>query len=81
LAFATTVHPWYICPLVLLGVAGNWRFPLAWSASVLLSYAAYRVFPYSEIPALIALEYAVLTGTLLWEYKISVSPSRLLQQA
>ena len=38
---ATTVHPWYICSLVLLCCFTKYRFALVWSGTVFLSYFAY----------------------------------------
>lgn len=39
---ATTVHPWYVANIFLLGLlAGYWRLGLAWSVLVFLSYSAY----------------------------------------
>jgi alpha-1,6-mannosyltransferase len=38
---ATTVHPWYLIPLVLLGALSGYMFPFFWSALVFLSYSHY----------------------------------------
>lgn len=67
LLFATTVHPWYITPLVLMGCFGNIRFPLVWSALIPLTYFSYTTVPYKENPWLVVLEYVVVVGFLLWE--------------
>ncbi|MDX1407791.1 MAG: hypothetical protein R3330_06645, partial [Saprospiraceae bacterium] len=40
LLLATTVHPWYLCPLVALSVFTPYRYPVVWSAMAFLSYAA-----------------------------------------
>ena len=37
----TTVHPWYLAPLVLLSVFTTYRYPLVWSVVIVLSYNAY----------------------------------------
>lgn len=73
LALATTIHPWYVCPLVALCVCTPWRFALLWSGGVLLSYATYQQYPYTENGWLIAAEYIALYGFLLkeWGQKIS----------
>ncbi len=64
---APTVHPWYIISLVLLCVFTDFRFPLFWSAVVILSYAAYAHPDYEENMPLLALEYIVVIGMMLYE--------------
>ncbi|RYU78247.1 glycosyltransferase 87 family protein [Hymenobacter persicinus] len=66
---ATTVHPWYLTPLVALSVFTRQQFALAWSALALLSYGAYRGPRYSENLSLVALEYGLLLLVLLWELR------------
>ena len=65
--FATTVHPWYLTTLVMLAVFTGYRYPLVWSFMVMLSYAAYRTFPYAENLWLVAIEYSVVAGWLAYE--------------
>jgi alpha-1,6-mannosyltransferase len=60
LLLATTVHPWYITPLVFLSVFTGYIFPVMWSVLVALSYSAYASNPVQESGWLIAIEYAVL---------------------
>lgn len=64
---ATTVHPWYIATLLLLSIFTKYRFPLVWSFVVILSYTAYGKEGFSENLWLVAIEYIVVTGFLLWE--------------
>lgn len=59
-ALATTVHPWYITTLVGASVFSHFRFPLVWSATVLLSYATYQTIPYHENLWFTAFEYSVV---------------------
>jgi hypothetical protein len=69
---ATTVHPWYITPLVLLSCFTNFRFALLWSALIPLTYFSYTTIPYEENLWLVSLEYTVVFGFLIWEvYKTS----------
>jgi len=65
--FATTVHPWYITPLILLSVFTRYRYAVVWSALVIVSYAAYRTMPYQENLWLIAMEYAIVIGLMAYE--------------
>lgn len=41
LLFATTVHPWYVAPLVAFAVLTRWRFAMVWSVLIPLTYLAY----------------------------------------
>ncbi|GAB4399423.1 MAG: DUF2029 domain-containing protein [Microscillaceae bacterium] len=62
---ATTVHPWYLIPMV--GLSFGHPLPLLWSALVGLSYGAYQYSPYHENLAWVGLEYGALAlGSLLW---------------
>ena len=63
----TTMHPWYLTTLVILSVFTNYRFPIVWSVVIVLSYQAYANIPWKENLWLIALEYLVVYGFLLWE--------------
>jgi hypothetical protein len=67
LLMSTTVHPWYITPLVALAVFTDYRFPIAWSMLVMVSYAGYSVNGYTENIYLVIAEYSLLTLTLIWD--------------
>ena len=64
---STTIHPWYLIPLVFLSCFGNYRFPLWWSFSVFLSYAAYFQNEVYENPYLLVIEYGTLMAVLIYE--------------
>ncbi len=64
---STTVHPWYIATPLLLSIFTKYRFPLLWSAMVMLSYAAYNGTQVEENFWLIAVEYLVIIGFAIWE--------------
>ena len=66
-ALATTVHPWYITPLIALAPFTRFRYPLVWGGAVVLSYAAYRTTAYTENLWLVGLEYASVYSVLIWE--------------
>ncbi|AHM62137.1 hypothetical protein D770_19430 [Flammeovirgaceae bacterium 311] len=66
---ATTVHPWYVLPLLALMPLTHLRFSLAWSGLVFLTYAGYTQTGYEEPLALVALEYAVVILVLCWDLK------------
>lgn len=67
LFLATTVHPWYLTLLIAFSVFGRYRYAVAWSLLIVLSYSAYQTFPYSENLWLVALEYILLGVWLIYE--------------
>ncbi len=64
---STTVHPWYVATPVILCVFTKYRFPVVWSYTVMLSYAAYSVEGFRENLWLVSLEYAIVIGFFIWE--------------
>ena len=64
---STTVHPWYIIFLILLTIYTDMRFPLFWSATVILSYAAYSNTDNTENLVLLFFEYFIVFGFLAYE--------------
>lgn len=68
LLFQTTVHPWYILPLVFLASITGWRFPIIWSGSIFLSYHVYSTSAGQENLWITFLSYfLVIVGALLWD--------------
>lgn len=66
---STTVHPWYICSLLLLSVFTPYKFVLLWSYTLIFSYFAYSEFSVKESGLLLCLEYLPVFGMLIWELK------------
>jgi len=64
---STTVHPWYIATPLLLSVFTRYRFPVIWSAVIMLTYAAYGAEGFSENLWLVAIEYSIVIGYFLLE--------------
>ena len=64
---STTVHPWYIATPLLLSVFTKYRFPLLWSAVVMLSYSAYGKYGVEENLWVVAVEYSILIALALTE--------------
>lgn len=64
---STTVHPWYVINLVLLSVFTKYKFPIVWSATIILSYYAYGITPFKENMILIFIEYLVVIIVFLFE--------------
>lgn len=69
LLLATTVHPWYLATPLLLSVFTNYRYMVVWSFVVVFSYAAYANNPFQENLIWVALEYFIVIGYFVWEYK------------
>ena len=68
LVFALEVQPWQVITLIVISVFSRFRFPLVWSASILLSYAAYQTVPYRENLWFTAFEYSVVAVFAWREY-------------
>lgn len=66
---STTVHPWYIINLVLIGVFTKLKYPIVWSLTVILSYGTYSNPEFKENFWLIGLEYSFVILFLLYENK------------
>ncbi len=60
--FSTTVHPWYICLPVALAVFTRYRYPIIWSFTATLSYAAYQTNPVHENLWLVGAGYVFMIG-------------------
>jgi hypothetical protein len=74
---ATTVHPWYITSLVLVSLFTSYRYPIVWSAVIILSYSAYRTVPYSENLWLVAVEYVVVLSCMGYELFRNISSKNM----
>ncbi len=66
---ATTVHPWYILPLLAWSCFVPWRFGVLWAALIPLSYLAYTADGFQQPHAIVAFEYILVWGVLLWEVR------------
>ena len=73
-ALSTTVHPWYVAVPLAVSIWSGYRFPVAWSAVVILSYAAYGYTDYRENLWLVALEYSVVFTVMIYELRKGVTP-------
>lgn len=66
---ATTVHPWYLASLLCLGIISMRAYPVVWTFLVYLSYSHYKDGGFQENYLLIATEYVILIGWIMWESK------------
>jgi hypothetical protein len=67
LLFATTVHPWYIIPLLAVAVFSKVRFPFLWSYLIFLTYANYLGGEYTDRIEVVIVEYSLVGLITLWE--------------
>ena len=75
LFMSTTVHPWYLATLVGFCCLTPIRFPFVWSGLIIFSYAAYQTEVYSENLWLVSLEYLILLGYIVWEFRKNITRS------
>jgi len=68
LLLATTVHPWYIIPLVFLSLFVDTKAAILWSFLAALSYVNYSGETYYENLWIVAFEYSLLLAFLIWEF-------------
>jgi uncharacterized membrane protein len=64
---STTVHPWYIIFLLLLSLFTEFRFPMVWSLTIVLSYWAYSNEGFKENYWLLFIEYFAVYGFMTYE--------------
>lgn len=70
---ATTVHPWYVLLPLVLGLSGNWWYPVYWSFLVVFSYSHYSNGIYLEKYPWIVAEYVLLYLIFLVEMFLRIS--------
>jgi chromate transport protein ChrA len=64
---ATTVHPWYIATVLILGIITGYKFPLLWTFTIVLSYLAYSNPEVKESPVILLLQYLPVYSLFIWE--------------
>lgn len=69
LLFTTTVHPWYLVPLLAFSVFSNVRYPLVWSGLILVTYAGYTLNAYQENLWLVLIEYAAVLAFMYFDFR------------
>ncbi|GAA5220794.1 DUF2029 domain-containing protein [Membranihabitans marinus] len=65
---STTVHPWYIVFPLVFSLFSKYRYPVVWSFFIVFSYISYVSDPYSEMMAVVVIEYLLLGLVLLIEF-------------
>lgn len=67
LFLSSTIHPWYLIPLLTFSLFTNYSFPLVWSGLAFLSYLAYTSASHGDVRLLIYVEYALLIDVIVYE--------------
>ncbi|MBL1281220.1 MAG: DUF2029 domain-containing protein [Fluviicola sp.] len=69
LILSSTLHPWYVLPLLAFSLFTNYTFPLAWSFAIFFSYVFYEYSDNSvwQVRLVSIAEYALVVGMFLWE--------------
>lgn len=58
--FGTTVHPWYVITLLPFAIISEWKFPIAWSYLIFLTYSFYKQGGVDQIGWVVGVEYGIL---------------------
>lgn len=67
LSMATTVHPWYIIPLIAFAALSKFRFPVIWSFLIFLTYSGYSGIGFDHPFLIIAIEYVIVIPLAIYE--------------
>lgn len=73
LLFAMSIHPWYITPIVALGVLIPLQYGIIWSFLIFLTYITYTIIPYEQNGYLISFEYLILLIVFIFYRKKGIS--------
>lgn len=78
LLFATTIHPWYVIPLIVFGILSDYWYPIVWSFMIFLTYLGYTSQGF-ELPMItVVIEYVIVGLILIFELK---SKAKLLEHS
>lgn len=80
LIMGSTLHPWYVLPLLTLSLFTNYTFPIVWSFLIFFSYFFYSVGNGSsfDVRLMVTIEYILLFGYLIYEIRKKGSPFKNL---
>ena len=63
LLLSTTVHPWYVIPLLAYSLFTPYRYAVLWSGVIFFSYAGYTATGFSENTVITFIEYGAVLVT------------------
>lgn len=67
LSLATTVHPWYVIPLLVMGCISGLYFPVVWSFLIFLTYWGYHETGYNQPFIAMSIEYLIVIPYAIYE--------------
>ncbi|MFK7787747.1 MAG: glycosyltransferase 87 family protein [Crocinitomicaceae bacterium] len=81
LIMGTTLHPWYVIPLLGLSVFTNYAFAALWSFVIFFSYISYLTGYWNSFEARLVtnIEYFILLGYFIYEWRKGGSPFPFLR--
>lgn len=77
LLLATTLHPWYLSIPIFCSIFIRSRAAIVWSSLIWLTYINYSFIEYHENLLVVAIEYILLFGYMLYEWKNVPQPLSL----
>lgn len=69
LLLATTIHPWYLSIPLFCSIFVRSKIAIVWSALIWLTYSNYSFSEYQENLVVVTIEYAIVFGYILYEWK------------
>jgi hypothetical protein len=76
--FATTVHPWYVLPILVLGLLNGYKFTILWSFLAFFTYWGYSESGFQEHLGIVAVEYISLVIFIVFEVVQKIKNNRQL---
>ncbi|MFZ9047020.1 MAG: hypothetical protein ACO2ZZ_14270 [Cyclobacteriaceae bacterium] len=70
LLLAMTIHPWYVLPLIPLGLLSGYIFPVVWSLTIFITYAGYSEHGYDLHWVWIVLEYLLVVLAFIYNNQL-----------
>jgi alpha-1,6-mannosyltransferase len=67
---SATVHPWYILPLVALGLLAGYIYPMVWSLLIFVTYLGYSAHDYALSLGWIVSEYLLVGLAFLYNNQL-----------
>jgi alpha-1,6-mannosyltransferase len=65
--FATTIHPWYVIPILFIGVILKSKAALLWSFLIFFSYFNYKTTGTEESILFLFIEYVLVISVLFYD--------------
>ncbi len=68
LLLSTTIHPWYILPMIAFGILSGYWYPIVWSITIFFTYAGYTSEGF-ELPMwIVVIEYLLVILFFIIDY-------------